>query len=161
MAKKNNISVVSGGFDPLHSGHISYLNEARKYSDFLIVLLNSDKWLEKKKGKYFLPFNERKEILENMSMVDKVFSFEDDDLGTCKKGLLKIKKLYPDRNLIFCNGGDRNEENIPETVTCFNPRFFNTLSILSDPNILIRSSSKLIKNFVSPGSPCLPDLPLS
>ena len=58
------ISVVSGGFDPLYSGHISYLKSAKKYGDYLIVLLNSDIWLSKKKGKFFLPYSERKIILK-------------------------------------------------------------------------------------------------
>ena len=58
------ISVVSGGFDPIHSGHISYINSAKKYGDHLIIALNSDEWLNKKKGKFFMPFVERKEILE-------------------------------------------------------------------------------------------------
>ena len=59
------IAVVSGGFDPIHSGHIAYLESASNLADILIVCLNSDDWLEKKKGKYFLPFDERKSILEN------------------------------------------------------------------------------------------------
>ena len=54
------ISVVSGGFDPIHSGHISYIQSAKKFGEFLIVALNSDEWLENKKGKAFMPFNERK-----------------------------------------------------------------------------------------------------
>ena len=66
------IIVVSGGFDPIHSGHISYLKEAAKIGDYLIVLLNSNKWLERKKGKFFLPFKERKIVLEHLSFVDEV-----------------------------------------------------------------------------------------
>ncbi len=66
------ISVVSGGFDPLHSGHISYIEDAKKIGDYLIVALNSDDWLLKKKGRFLLPFNERKIILENIKMVDEV-----------------------------------------------------------------------------------------
>jgi len=65
---KKKITVVSGGFDPIHSGHIAYLEEARRYGDVLIVLLNSDTWLENKKGKFFLPFVERKIILENLKL---------------------------------------------------------------------------------------------
>jgi cytidyltransferase-like protein len=108
------ISVVSGGFDPIHSGHIEYLKAAKLNSDKLIVLLNSDMWLEQKKGKFFMPFSERKTILANLSMVDEVVGFEDDKEGTCKNGLLKLKKDYPKDEIYFCNGGDRNEENIPE-----------------------------------------------
>ena len=64
------ISVVSGGFDPIHSGHISYINAAKKYGDYLIIALNSDEWLRQKKGKEFMPFEERKSILENIKNVD-------------------------------------------------------------------------------------------
>ena len=112
--KKGKISVVSGGFDPLHSGHISYLQQAKKFGDKLIVLLNSDEWLVKKKGKYFLPFHERKIILENLSTVDLVYSFEDDSLGSCIQGLNLVKKKHPNHEVIFCNGGDRTKGNIPE-----------------------------------------------
>ena len=108
------ICVVSGGFDPIHSGHISYFNSAKEIGDFLIVALNSDEWLVKKKLKYFMPFEERKLIIENLSMVDRVVDFFDDDEGSCCNALEKIKKLYPDDEIIFCNGGDRNKKNIPE-----------------------------------------------
>ena len=80
------IIVVSGGFDPIHSGHIAYFKAARSYGDKLIIALNSDAWLEKKKGKAFMPFNERKIIIENLTFVDEVIDFEDDDLGSCIKG---------------------------------------------------------------------------
>lgn len=108
------ISVVSGGFDPIHSGHISYINAAKKYGDYLIIALNSDEWLRQKKGKEFMPFDERKAILESIKNVDEVLNFEDDDLGSCKKALEKIKLKFPDDEIIFCNGGDRGKENIPE-----------------------------------------------
>ncbi len=109
------ISVVSGGFDPLHSGHISYIEDAKKIGDYLIVALNSDDWLLKKKGRLLLPFNERKIILENIEMVDKVIDFNDED-GSCLNALREIKKAYPNDKVIFCNGGDRNKDNIPELV---------------------------------------------
>ena len=112
MNKK--VTVVSGGFDPIHSGHIAYLEDAKQHGDILIVLLNSDKWLENKKGKFFLPFEERKIILENLKLVDAVFNFEDDVKGSCINGLTKVKNKYPDDEIIFCNGGDRTKENIPE-----------------------------------------------
>ena len=108
------ISVVSGGFDPIHSGHIAYFNAAKSFGDKLIILLNSDTWLQNKKGKFFMPFDERKIILENLGMVDDVIDFDDDECGSCTKGLEKLKKLYPNNKIIFCNGGDREESNIPE-----------------------------------------------
>ena len=106
--------MISGGFDPVHSGHISYISEAKKLGDKLIIALNSDDWLIKKKGKYFLPFHERKIILENFRNVDEVISFKDDNEGTAIDGILKVKSLYPDDQIIFANGGDRSSENIPE-----------------------------------------------
>ena len=108
------ISVVSGGFDPIHSGHIEYLNSAAQDMDKLIVCLNSDEWLKKKKGNFFLPFNERRIILENIKVVDEVFDFLDDELGSCINGLKKIQEIYPNDEIYFCNGGDRGKDNIPE-----------------------------------------------
>lgn len=109
------IIVVSGGFDPIHSGHIAYLKEAKKYGDKLIILLNSDNWLCKKKQKFLLPFDERKAVLENLIMVDEVLEFEDDEIGSCINGLKKIKKKYNNDEIFFCNGGDRKEDNTPES----------------------------------------------
>ncbi|MDB9898659.1 adenylyltransferase/cytidyltransferase family protein [Gammaproteobacteria bacterium] len=108
------ISVVSGGFDPIHRGHIEYFKEAAKIGDKLVVALNSDKWLIDKKGKYFMPFSERKVVIENLEMVDLVVDFEDDDMGSCCNALKKLKEIYPNDEIIFCNGGDRKETNIPE-----------------------------------------------
>lgn len=108
------ISVVSGGFDPIHSGHISYLEKASILGDKLYVCLNSDEWLCAKKGKPFMSFKERKTIIEAMRCVDKVIDFDDSD-GSCIQGLLKIKSLEPDAEIIFCNGGDRTQENTPES----------------------------------------------
>jgi cytidyltransferase-like protein len=108
------IIVVSGGFDPIHSGHISYLKNAKYYGDKLIVALNSDAWLTKKKGKPFMVYVERKSILEAIEYVDQVIDFEDDKKGSCINALQKVKKLYPTDKIFFANGGDRNSENIPE-----------------------------------------------
>ena len=108
------IIVVSGGFDPLHSGHIAYFKSAKKLGEKLIVALNSDEWLTNKKGKFFMPFEERKAIVENLSCVDLVVEFEDDELGSAKNALIKIKEMFPNDHIIFANGGDRNKENIPE-----------------------------------------------
>ena len=108
------IVVVSGGFDPIHSGHIAYLSSAKELGDKLIVALNSDKWLKNKKGFAFMSFKERKIVLEAINFVDSVKSFEDDELGSCKNALEEIKKEYKDQKIIFANGGDRNQSNIPE-----------------------------------------------
>ena len=102
--KDNTIAVVSGGFDPLHSGHISYFKSAKKLGYKLIVALNSDQWLIDKKGKYLMPFNERKIILENLNIVDEVIGFQDDKNGSCIDALEQIKKNYPNNVIVFCNG---------------------------------------------------------
>ena len=108
------IIVVSGGFDPIHSGHIDYFKAAANIGDMLIVALNSDDWLIEKKGKYFMPFSERKEIILNLRMIDDVIDFKDDTNGTCINALIKIKEKYQNDEIIFCNGGDRTKDNIPE-----------------------------------------------
>ena len=108
------IIIVSGGFDPLHSGHIAYFKSAKELGDKLIVALNSDKWLINKKGKFFMPFLERKVIVENLSCVDLALDFEDDEIGSAINALIKVKEMYPDDQIIFANGGDRNKDNIPE-----------------------------------------------
>ena len=109
------IAIVSGGFDPVHSGHINLMLSAKELGDELVVLLNSDEWLTNKKGKPFMNFFERKMVLENMWFVDRVVEFDDSD-GTAKDGLRKLLKMYKSTDdLLFCNGGDRNnEEEIPE-----------------------------------------------
>ena len=106
--------VVSGGFDPIHSGHIDYFESARSHGDKLIVALNSDDWLEKKKGKFFMPFDERKAIVELIKFVDQVIGFRDDTMGSCINALEEIKKLHPNDDIYFANGGDRDKKNIPE-----------------------------------------------
>jgi cytidyltransferase-like protein len=108
------IVVVSGGFDPIHSGHIEYFKAAKLLGDKLIVAVNSDQWLIDKKGKFFMPFSERANIISHLEVVDEVIDFEDDEDASCALGLEKIKNLYPNDEIIFCNGGDRKEGNIPE-----------------------------------------------
>lgn len=107
------IVIATGGFDPIHSGHIAYLNEAKKLGDFLIVGLNSDHWLQRKKGKFLLSFNERFCILSHLKMVDFVINFDDSD-NSAKNAILKVRSANPNAQIIFANGGDRTSENIPE-----------------------------------------------
>jgi cytidyltransferase-like protein len=105
------VVLVTGGFDPIHSGHIDYLNIARSLGDKLIVGLNSDYWLKNKKGRHFMPWDERRAILESLKMVDHVLEFNDND-GTACNAIERVLDIYG--NVVFANGGDRTYENIPE-----------------------------------------------
>ena len=107
------IVVVTGGFDPLHSGHIEYFRAAKKLGDRLVVGLNSDEWLAQKKGQPFMPLNERRIIVGSLKDVDTTITFDDSD-GSAIKLLEDIKKSYPYAEIIFANGGDRTANNIPE-----------------------------------------------
>ncbi len=109
------IVIVTGGFDPVHSGHIECFKAARSLGDKLIVGINSDNWLIRKKGKPFMPWNERSIIVEHLTMVDKVIAFNDDD-NTAIDAIQLTKSLYPSDDIIFANGGDRTANNIPEMV---------------------------------------------
>ena len=107
------VVLITGGFDPLHSGHIAYFKAAKTLGDILIVGLNSDDWLVRKKGAAFMPWNERLCIINNLSMVDEVYTFDDED-GSAKHFIQQARAHYPDAELIFANGGDRTKDNIPE-----------------------------------------------
>jgi len=108
-----NIVLATGGFDPLHSGHISYLNHADHLGDWLVVGLNSDAWLTQKKGRPFMTWYERMTVLDNLHMVDRVIEFDDSD-GTACHAIQQVKKMFPGEKIIFANGGDRTKDNIPE-----------------------------------------------
>ena len=108
------IVLVTGGFDPIHSGHIEYFNSAKSFGDELIVGLNSDEWLTRKKGKAFMPFKERKAIIESLKMVDKVIDFDDSD-DTANLAIYNIgSTLGKGDKLVFANGGDRTNQSTPE-----------------------------------------------
>ena len=105
------LSLVTGGFDPIHSGHIRYFKEARAFTDYLIVGLNGDPWLTRKKGQYFQSWKERADIVRHLDMVDAVISWDDSDESAC--GAI-AKCLEIADQVIFCNGGDRARDNTPE-----------------------------------------------
>ncbi len=112
---KRIVVVVSGGFDPVHIGHVRMFQEARALGNRLVVVLNNDNWLMKKKGFVFMPEAERKEVIEAFRAVDEVVLTKHEagttDMSICKA----LEELRPD---IFANGGDRKIENIPEVATC-------------------------------------------
>lgn len=111
------IILVTGGFDPLHSGHIAYFKAAKELGDHLVVGLNSDAWLTRKKGRPFMPWNERAAIIKELSCVDEVIDFEDDEQGSACGAIAKILSTKGnDWKVVLANGGDRNISNIPEYV---------------------------------------------
>ena len=107
------IVLVTGGFDPVHSGHIAYFEAAKSLGDMLIVGLNSDEWLQRKKGRAFMHIYEREKIVSSLRVVDKVVCYPDAD-GSSKNAITGVRAMYPNATIIFANGGDRTQENIPE-----------------------------------------------
>jgi cytidyltransferase-like protein len=105
--------LVTGGFDPLHSGHIAYFRAAKQLGDTLVVGVNSDAWLVRKKGRAFMPWDERMNIVKNIKDVDFVLEFNDDD-GSAKQAIKLARQTWPDHKIVFANGGDRTDANIPE-----------------------------------------------
>lgn len=115
------IVLITGGFDPVHSGHINYIRAAKALGDILVVGVNSDAWLQRKKGRSFMPLLERTNIIRNLQGVDFVIDFNDDDGSACH-AIRMVRQSYPTDKIIFANGGDRTGQNIPEMS-------------VSDPNI--------------------------
>jgi len=139
--KKKKLVMVSGGFDPVHVGHLRMFQEAKKLGDELVVVLNCDRWLHKKKGKAFMNSADRSEIIKGFACVDHVYVLETErmDVGEA------IEHWKP---AIFANGGDRrSEKDIPEVIVC------NKLGVQMVFNVggdKLRSSSELLKSYHSP-----------
>lgn len=113
--KKTKIVVaVSGGFDPIHIGHIRMFEKAKEYGHELVVILNNDNWLTKKKGHPFMPEKERKEVIEALRVVDRVFLTRH---GKNPKDMSVSKELRAIKPHIFANGGDRNEANAADPTS--------------------------------------------
>ena len=121
MSKENGVVVlVTGGFDPLHSGHLQYIESAKElgkddswHGAKVVVGVNSDEWLERKKGKAFMPVEERVRLLLAMRNVDQVITFDDSD-DSSLNALHITRHMFPDEHIIFANGGDRTASNIKE-----------------------------------------------
>lgn len=106
--------LVTGGFDPIHSGHLAYLRSAKMLGDYLWVGINSDEWLQRKKGQFFMDANERLQLVSNLKFVDHAFLFDDADNSACDAIDHVLENTASENMVIFANGGDRNEGNIPE-----------------------------------------------
>ena len=104
--------LVSGGFDPIHSGHIKMFKEAKILVPYLVVGLNSDAWLTRKKGTPFMPMSERKTIVKELRVVDDVLEWDDSDGSAC--GAIQHLLDTMDGEIVFANGGDREKDNTPE-----------------------------------------------
>lgn len=119
-AKSKKVVIVSGGFDPLHIGHVRLLEGAKKLGDELVVVLNNDVWLTDKKGAPFMPQEERKEIIEALRCVDRVVltnhKMDDPDRAACyprwRSVCEAMKEVKPD---IFAQGGDRDDTDASDT----------------------------------------------
>ena len=108
------VSLVTGGFDPIHSGHLRYFERAKDLSGYLVVGINTNEWLTRKKGQYFLPWVERADIISHLDMVDAVITVPDDEKGSANGAIAKCLEIS--ESVIFCNGGDRTKTNIPEAM---------------------------------------------
>ncbi len=113
------IAIISGGFDPIHVGHIELMEKAKSIADSLVVIVNDDDFLTRKKGKPFMPLKERLQIVRSIKHVDMAIKSVDKDQTVCKtlKSLASCKTS--NEKLLFCNGGDRTSgENTPEHKLC-------------------------------------------
>ena len=137
------VSLVTGGFDPIHSGHISYFKRAKDLSNYLVVGINTEEWLTRKKGQYFQSWKERAEIIRHLDMVDAVISYNDDDNSSCE-GISKCLDIA--QIVVFCNGGDRGHSNTPETMG-----FANNDNVIFEYGVggtdKINSSSWILHNY--------------
>ena len=133
--------VVSGGFDPIHVGHLRMFTEASELAPRLIVIINSDNFLIEKKGYVFMPIAERMEIIEGFAVIDKVVESIDEDLTVCKT----LQWLTREENIkIFANGGDRNNTDaIPEADVCRENKIAMKFNVGGGK---IQSSSSLVSN---------------
>ncbi len=154
MGNKNNktIVTVSGGFDPVHAGHIRLFKKAKSLGNELVVILNNDNWLKKKKGFVFIPQNERKEIIESLKWVDKVVLTGH---GPRPKDMTVCAELQKIKPAIFANGGDRNKKDANNKLSSLNPEqaLCQKLGTKMVFNVgrggKVQSSSWLIKNLLN------------
>lgn len=117
MITVSKIIIVSGGFDPLHIGHIDYFRRAKKLGDKLLVILNDDGFLMRKKGYIFMSFENRIAIIDELKSVDYLVKAIDTD-QTVRETLRMLRRIFKDDELVFANGGDRFRVDSPEKEVC-------------------------------------------
>ena len=140
------IVLITGGFDPLHSGHIEYIADAAKLGDQLVVGLNSDAWLTRKKGRPFMLWKDRLAVIRNIRGVTWTVQFDDSDGSACD-AIRKVRLNYPSDTIVFANGGDRTHLNIPEmSVKDDNLTFAFGVGGFDKTN----SSSDILQNWTAP-----------
>jgi cytidyltransferase-like protein len=141
--KKQVVVAVSGGFDPIHIGHVRMFERARALGDRLVVILNNDNWLRAKKQAIFMPAEERREVIAGLRSVDEVIitkhGANPSDMSVC----VELTEIRPD---IFANGGDRKLDNIPEVAIC--EEIGCTMIFNIGDGGKMQSSSWLLKNYV-------------
>ena len=134
---------MSGGFDPVHKGHLRMFREASWLGHHVVVGLNSDEWLLRKKNYVFMPWKQRAEVLKSISYVDEVISFDDSEDSAYDAINICLKKS---QKVIFANGGDRNKKNIPE-LELFKNNSNVDFKFKVGGDLKIESSSSLTSNF--------------
>ena len=148
MSKKYDYALVSGGFDPVHLGHLELIKGAKLIAEKVIVLLNSDKWLKRKKGKPFMNEKQRTEILLEFSSVDEVIVQDDDNDDSSNIAIENFSIKHPNKKICYCNGGDRNQiKEILEGKIC--KELGMDLKFGVGGNNKIESSSNLTKNYLA------------
>ena len=146
MIKIYDFALVSGGFDPVHVGHLRMFQDARELSHNVIVLLNNDDWLIKKKGKPFMNENQRKDILDEFKSITEVI-IQTSSEKSSNLAIEEFVKNNPNKDICYCNGGDRNNiKNIREAQIC--KKLGVTLEFGVGGEEKIESSSKLTKNYL-------------
>lgn len=144
-----NVVIVTGGFDPLHSGHIAYFKSAKELGDHLIVGLNSDEWLARKKGQSFMNFEERAAIIKELECVDEVIGFNDNDDTACHAIFQVLSTKGSRTKVIFANGGDRGSKNVPE-FNCYGDHPDVEFAFGVGGNNKMNSSSWILKKWSQP-----------